>query len=434
MIYIKRRFILFDRVVAFAYQVCVWSKELQKRPEFKFASASPVLVALFHNIEAHLVLGGCYNGQILLWDMKAKSLPVQRSSMSGRGHRHPIYAMSMVSLTVSNELVSVSTDGMLCHWDITRLAEPLTVTFLNFPSANIQQSLGYGDDALLSPEAKGSAAAGVVDPSAGIPLNICAMAFAQSDSATHILFGGGAGQLYRSALPYRPKDPPINDIAAHYGMITSIEPHGSQNKHYKSLLLTSSLDWTVKLWNLSNLSKPIVELFSPSYDYVSDVKWSPINPSVFCTITSGGKLALWNLSKSLTEAVDTISIIRQAEGNSTSDAAAGKKQGSSSSSATGTIALNKLVWSKDGMFIIIGDSSGVVHLVSVHAAFATSNPADESRLEALVQNSKEGMSGGASAGARNVDGKSSSSAAARFTTPNAKSISFGAATELDADN
>jgi dynein intermediate chain len=65
--------------------VCVWSRDLHGRPEYRFTASSPVLAAVFHSQEQHLVLGGCYSGQILLWDMKLnKALPVQRSSMSGK--------------------------------------------------------------------------------------------------------------------------------------------------------------------------------------------------------------------------------------------------------------------------------------------------------------------------------------------------------------
>lgn len=65
--------------------VCVWSKDLHSRPEYRFTASSPVLAAVFHTQEQNLVIGGCYSGQILLWDMKLnKSLPVQRSSMSGQ--------------------------------------------------------------------------------------------------------------------------------------------------------------------------------------------------------------------------------------------------------------------------------------------------------------------------------------------------------------
>jgi WD40 repeat protein len=69
----------------------------------------------FHPQDPHLLFGGCYNGQILLWDMRMKSLPVQRSSMSGRGHRHPVYAMSMSGIGATMECVTVST-GKTLHY------------------------------------------------------------------------------------------------------------------------------------------------------------------------------------------------------------------------------------------------------------------------------------------------------------------------------
>lgn len=182
--------------------VCVWSKELHSRPEFKFTATSPVVTALFHTSEHNLVVGGCYSGQILLWDTRAKTLPIQRSSMSGKGHKHPIYAMSMISLAVSNELVSVSTDGMVCHWDVSRLSEPLTVTFLNAngPSAFFR---GGGSNTNLE--------SAVTSPQTFTSLNVSSMAFCSNDTSTHIVFGSGTGQLYRTALPYRPTDN-INEV------------------------------------------------------------------------------------------------------------------------------------------------------------------------------------------------------------------------------
>lgn len=73
--------------------VCVWSKDLHNRPEYRFTASSPVLAAVFHTQEQNLVIGGCYSGQILLWDMKLnKSLHVQRSSMAGKcAHLMSIY-------------------------------------------------------------------------------------------------------------------------------------------------------------------------------------------------------------------------------------------------------------------------------------------------------------------------------------------------------
>ena len=44
------------------------------------------------------------------------------------------------------------------------------------------------------------------------PLNVCAMTFEQTETATNIIFGTGSGQIYRSALPYKPNYPPINQV------------------------------------------------------------------------------------------------------------------------------------------------------------------------------------------------------------------------------
>eukprot|EP01036_Dinobryon_divergens_P037469 gene37469-49018_t len=108
--------------------VCIWSLAMPTRPEFKFTSSSPVLTAQFHPSEPHLLVGGCYSGQILLWDMRAKSLPVQRSNLAGKGHKHPVYSLAMLGSAAAYELVTASTDGMLCRWDMSQILEPSNAT------------------------------------------------------------------------------------------------------------------------------------------------------------------------------------------------------------------------------------------------------------------------------------------------------------------
>lgn len=186
--------------------VCIWSKDLHKRPEFKLTASSPVLTAMFHNQEPQLVLGGCYNGQILLWDMTlSRSLPVQRSSLTGRGHKHPVYAMA---LTTTNELVSVGIDGMLCHWDVSRLTEPITVSMLVFPAPKKQPSLANEFSAMniLSPSS--------ADNSTNTPLNVCCMAYGHTDNVSHIIIGSGAGQIMKNSLPYKPTEAAILQVIA----------------------------------------------------------------------------------------------------------------------------------------------------------------------------------------------------------------------------
>lgn len=173
---------------------------------------------------------------------------------------------------------------------------------------------------------------------------------------------------------------------AHYGLITSIQPHPSPSHKYKNLFLTSSLDWTVKLWNVHHLSEPIYEFYSPSCDYVSDVQWSPVHPAVFVTLTSTGKLNLWNLAKSVTEPVDSITVIAEEDANSLSGklAATSIKTTLGGSHSSNPVALNKAMWAQDGLSLYVGDSAGVTHRIKLQQSFAIPSPAEESKLEMVL--------------------------------------------------
>jgi dynein intermediate chain len=83
----------------------VWSLAMPGRPEHIFTCGSPVLTGRFHPTESPLVLGGCESGQLVVWDIRAGRLPVQRSSLTtaagSKGHSHPICAMEVIEGGVS---------------------------------------------------------------------------------------------------------------------------------------------------------------------------------------------------------------------------------------------------------------------------------------------------------------------------------------------
>jgi dynein intermediate chain len=73
---------------------------------------------------------------------------------------------------------------------------------------------------------------------------------------------------------------------------------------FSDLFLTSSVDWTTKLWRAKSLTKPstTAQQIAPLYsfdeadDYVYDVKWHPSHPALFGTVDGSGKFDLWNLN------------------------------------------------------------------------------------------------------------------------------------------
>ncbi|KAG0333507.1 hypothetical protein BG000_009101, partial [Podila horticola] len=87
--------------------VCVWNIHLADRPEFVFHSQSDVLTVRFSDFHPNLIIGGTYSGQILLWDTRAKSLPVLKTHLSVGGHTHPVYALDMVGTQNAHNLISV---------------------------------------------------------------------------------------------------------------------------------------------------------------------------------------------------------------------------------------------------------------------------------------------------------------------------------------
>ena len=116
---------------------------------------------------------------------------------------------------------------------------------------------------------------------------------------------------------------------SHSAMVTRVDFHPLNNHpknqynsnilDFSDLFLTSSLDWTIKLWkyrkplNTSANSSggvrpdeevgggdaaPILE-FDESNDYVYDVKWNPIHPAIFASANGSGNLDVYNLNKDL---------------------------------------------------------------------------------------------------------------------------------------
>ena len=85
----------------------VWNLAMPNRPEHIFTCGSPVTTVRFHPTESTLIIGGCQSGQVVLWDIRAGRMPVQKSVLTttvngnSKGHTHPICAMEVIEGGVS---------------------------------------------------------------------------------------------------------------------------------------------------------------------------------------------------------------------------------------------------------------------------------------------------------------------------------------------
>jgi dynein intermediate chain len=104
--------------------VLVWNVHLIERPEFVLHSQSDVMAARFSPFNPSIIVGGTFSGQICVWDTRAKPTPVLTTSLSSPGHSHPIYSLSVVGTQNAHNLISASTDGTVCSWQLDMLAQP----------------------------------------------------------------------------------------------------------------------------------------------------------------------------------------------------------------------------------------------------------------------------------------------------------------------
>lgn len=85
----------------------VWNLSMPSRPEHIFTCGSPVLNAKFHPTEGSLVVGACYSGQVVIWDVRNGRLPVQKSSLNSLGkdgigaHVYPVVGMETLDVSLS---------------------------------------------------------------------------------------------------------------------------------------------------------------------------------------------------------------------------------------------------------------------------------------------------------------------------------------------
>ncbi len=86
----------------------LWSLAMPSRPEHIFTCGSPVLNAKFHPTEGALVVGACYSGQVVVWDVRTGGrLPVQKSSLNllggSGGHVHPVVGLETLDVSIERD-------------------------------------------------------------------------------------------------------------------------------------------------------------------------------------------------------------------------------------------------------------------------------------------------------------------------------------------
>lgn len=354
--------------------VQVWNMHLHDRPEFVFHAQSDVLAAKFSPFHPNLIIGGAYSGQVLLWDTRAKSAPVQKTPLTGSGHTHPVYAVDIVGTQNANNIISCSTDGVVCGWTVDMLAQPQELLALTTP-----------------PPAKTE------------DLSPTCMAFPQTDP-TYFLVGSEEGTIfpchrYDRAGAKAGVDQRVS-YRGHAAPVMSMDFHPARGPvDLGDLVLTSSLDWSVKLWKVrapaatsttsitgeGHSVAPLLDFTRE--DVVYDAAWSPVKPGVFSLVDGGGNLEVWDVT------IDTEVPLAKIQPT-------GRKGGRSMMSKS----LNRVAWEEsEGKRLAVGGIDGSITVFEVGPDLGGKESARNeewtsvkklvARLESSAINSANGVNG-----------------------------------------
>jgi dynein intermediate chain len=344
---------------------------MHDRPEYIFHAQSDILTAKFSPFHPNYIIGGSYSGQVLLWDTRAKSAPVLKTPLTGSGHTHPVYSLDIVGTQNANNIISCSTDGVVCGWTVDMLSQPQEFLELTSPLP------AKTDD--IAPTC---------------------IAFPQSDP-TYFLAGTEEGSIYpchrydragaKAGVDSRVK------YSGHAAPVMSLDFHPAKGQiDLGDLVLSSSVDWSVKLWKvrppaatgtsnaLSSASgatqnvTPLLDIARE--DLVYDARWSPVKPSVFALVDGAGSLEVWDLNVDVEVPVQKVTPSENKRG-----AFAGLPSGMRGYMNR---SLNKLAWERnEGRRVAVGGMDGVVTVFEVGAELGggETRPEEWSGVKRLVQ-------------------------------------------------
>lgn len=329
--------------------VLVWNLAMANRPEHIFSCWSPIVAVKFHPTDPHLVIGCCHSGQVVLWDVRAGRLPVQKSALGfttggfqTKCHNYPITSLEVID--GGSALVTSDSEGKINFWSLGQLREP--VESIKLPSKVSALSVAEGGTIICGDDSGdiysiSAASTSVSRSSSGVSRRVVKKFETLENNHFSFISAISAKNFAGSTL--------TKSMARGFA------------KGSSGLVLTCGLDWTTKIWAPAYSDNPILTLLSHSYDYFCDVQWSPTNPCLFASASSNGRLGLWDLAESFDRAVTGDGIVVRKEDEDEQ------------------YALSKLRWSGDGRRLAIG-SGDQLHILSLYDDVAKAKEDDETKM------------------------------------------------------
>ncbi|XP_035157563.2 dynein axonemal intermediate chain 2 isoform X2 [Callithrix jacchus] len=237
----------------------IWDLENPNKPELALKPSSPLVTLEYNPKDSHVLLGGCYNGQIACWDTRKGSLVADLSTIEF-SHRDPVYGTIWLQSKTGTECFSASTDGQVMWWDIRKISEPTEVVIMDITrKEQLENALG------------------------AISLEF------ESTLPTKFMVGTEQGIIISCNRKAKtPAEKIVCTFSGHHGPIYALQ----RNPFYPKNFLTVG-DWTARIWSEDSRESSIMWT-KYHMAYLTDAAWSPVRPAVFFTTKMDGTLDIWD--------------------------------------------------------------------------------------------------------------------------------------------
>ncbi|XP_054613747.1 dynein axonemal intermediate chain 2-like [Dunckerocampus dactyliophorus] len=238
----------------------IWNIENPTKPEMTLKPACQLVCLEYNPNDSHTLISGCCNGQIVFWDTRTGSHPVEVSTLE-HSHRDPVYKAIWLQSETGTEAFSASTDGQILWWDVRQLSKPMERLVLDLGwEENLDNALG----------------AISLEYDVTMPDNF--------------LVGTDLGVVVccnRTAETLSEKVVCIYD--GHYGPVYAVK----RNPFFPRNFLTVG-DWGARIWS-EDIKDSSIMWTKYQMSYLTDACWSPVRPSVFFTVKMDGVLDIWDI-------------------------------------------------------------------------------------------------------------------------------------------
>ena len=259
--------------------VCCWSVKNPVHPErvMHVPNAGVSSVDFSHHHPSLLAVGNT-DGTLALYDVrKQSSTPALKSTVQGGQHTGTIWEVKWVDKgrERNNDLVSISADGLIKQWTFKKGLEcQCTLMRLKRTQTDAPGSQGQGKgEALLSRQSGG----------------MCTD-FNPSEPIMYVV-GTEDGTIHKCNTSNQEQY--IQDYAGHSDPVYRVRWHPFCPDYF----LSCSADWTARLWHEKRYEAVIS--FDSTHDAIHDVVWSPVNACIFGSVTSTGRVDVWNIAEPL---------------------------------------------------------------------------------------------------------------------------------------